>query len=288
MFNVRSIVVTLLAIICGGIAVMGAQGLVASKSGGAPAARMVQVIVPKRDLDRGELLEETAIEVVQWPEAAASKYMIRERKSAQGRRAKVALVAGEPLLDGKLAARGEFLSPGGLIGEGMRAMCIQFQTPAAAMAGLIYPKDRVDLYVADRVGGANPSTKSRLLLGNVEVFAIGDQVSMRKAKEGEKSKDIQTTSVTFHVSIQDAAILDAARADGQLSIGLRNPKDKEVAVQVADSTAPNLEPVQPASSVAPVKPKARKTVVKPAVSKPMLFLRGNDSQLMTHSWTSGR
>jgi Flp pilus assembly protein CpaB len=94
--------------------------------------------------------------------------------------------------------------------------------------------------------------------------------------------------VTFHVSIQDAAILDAARADGQLSIGLRNPNDKEAAAQLADSSASNLEPVQPASSVAPVKPKARKTVVKPAISKPMLFLRGNDSQLMTHSWTSGR
>jgi Flp pilus assembly protein CpaB len=125
-------------------------------------------------------------------------------------------------------------------------------------------------------------------LANVEVFAIGDQLSARKEKDKEKSKELQSTSVTFHVSVKDAAILDNARADGQLSIGLRNPKDKQVVVEVVELPEPTSDSVQPASLVAPSEPPSRREVVKPAAVKPMLFLRGNDSQLISRSWAPGR
>jgi Flp pilus assembly protein CpaB len=287
-FNVRSIVVTLLAIICGGIAVMGAQGLVGAKSVGGGKTPMVKVLILKKDLERGGLIDETLVDLVDWPEAASSEFMLKDIKAARGRRAKADLFAGEPILDGKLAAKGEYLSPGDLIGEGMRAICIQFQTPAAAMAGLIFPKDRVDLYIAERAGGGSASPKSRLLLGNVEVFAIGDQLAVRKDKDKEKSKDLQVTSVTFHVSIEDAAILDAARVEGQLSIGLRNPSEKQLAVAPAVFSQPVNEPVPAIAPETPSKAPVRKSAVKPATPRPTLFLRGNGSELFTHSWANGR
>lgn len=288
MFNVRSIVVTLLALICGGIAVMGAQGMVGANNRGAAGLKTVRVLVPKATIERGSVLDETLLEWAEWPESAATKHMLTDLKAAASRRCREELVAGEPVLDGKLAPRGEPLTAADMIGEGMRAMCVQFQTPAAAMAGLIFPRDRVDLYINEsaRDGRSNPT--SRLLLANVEVFAIGDQLSARQDKDKEKSKELQSTSVTFHVSVKDAAILDAARADGQLSIGLRNPKDTESELAVVELSEPPAEAVQPASSVAPLKSQPKKAVAKPAASKPMLFLRGNDSQLISHSWASGR
>jgi pilus assembly protein CpaB len=288
MFNVRSIVVTLLALICGGIAVMGAQGMVGANNRGAAGLKTVRVLVPKTTIERGGVLNETLLEWAEWPESAATKHMLTDLKAAASRRCREELVAGEPVLDGKLAPRGEPLTAADMIGEGMRAMCVQFQTPAAAMAGLIFPRDRVDLYINEsaRDGRSNPT--SRLLLANVEVFAIGDQLSARKDKDKEKSKELQSTSVTFHVSVKDAAILDAARADGQLSIGLRNPNDKELAGVIVEMAAPTPDLDQPATPAVPLKPQPRKTVAKPASAKPMLFLRGNDSQLFSHSWASGR
>jgi pilus assembly protein CpaB len=287
-FNVRSIVVTLLALICGGIAVMGAQGMVGTNSVGGGKTPLVKVLILKKDLERGGVVDETVVEVVDWPESSSSRYMLKDVKAAKGRRAKADLFAGEPILDGKLAPKGEYLSPGDLIGEGMRAISIQFQTPAAAMAGLIFPKDRVDLYIAERAGGGSASPKSRLLLGNVEVFAIGDQLALRKDKDKEKTKDLQFTSVTFHVSIEDAAILDAARVEGQLSIGLRNPSEKQMAVAPAVFSQAASEPVPAIAPEAPVKAPIRKSAPKPAAPRPTLFLRGNGSELFTHSWANGR
>jgi Flp pilus assembly protein CpaB len=288
MFNVRSIVVTLLALICGGIAVMGAQGMVGANNRGAGGVKTVRVLVPKQAIERGSVLAENLLEWAEWPESVATKHMLTDLKAASMRRCREDLVAGEPVLEGNLVPRGEPLTAADMIGEGMRAMCIQFQTPAAAMAGLIFPKDRVDLYINEpaRDGRSNPT--SRLLLANVEVFAIGDQLSARKEKDKEKSKELQSTSVTFHVSVKDAAILDNARADGQLSIGLRNPKDKQVVVEVVELPEPTSDSVQPASLVAPSEPPSRREVVKPAAVKPMLFLRGNDSQLISRSWAPGR
>jgi len=288
MFNVRSVLVILLALICGGIAAMGAQGMVRVNNRDAGRAKTVKVLVPKVALERGTPIDESLLEWAEWPESPAVKHMVRDMSSATGRRCREDLSAGEPIVEGNLAARGEIPSAATMIGEGMRAICIQFQTPAAAMAGLIFPKDRVDLYLTEpaRAGSATPS--SRLLLSNVEVFAIGDQVTARRDKEKEKSKELQATSVTFHISVKDAAILDAARSEGQLSIGLRNPTDTEVSLPEPVSPDPGLDSVQPALSVLPTEQPVKKATAKPAVSKPILFLRGNDSRVIKHTWAQGR
>jgi len=284
MFNTRSIIVTLLALICGGLAMMGVQGVMGPRSGGGATTSTVQILVPKVTIPRGSLLDETTVEFMEWPEVPAVKYMIKEMKALSGRRSLETLYAGEPLLDSKLGLRGQIPSAAMMVGEGMRAICIQFPTPAAAMAGLIFPKDRVDLYLTERADSANAEPSSKLLLGNVEVFAIGDQLESRRDKEKEKSKDLQMTSVTFHVLEKDTEILEAARLEGQLSIGLRNPNEK----QVADLPVPSISSevaVQPASDIKPVVPRKAKSVPVP---QPIMIFRGNSVGLVDSPRASGR
>src|SRR5262249_24805780 len=136
------------------------------------------------------------------------------------------LVKGEPVLDGKLAARGSARGMAALIPKGMRAFTIETPNVSSGVGGVILPGNKVDGLPPVKspsddkiVGGPRTNT----LLQNVEILAVDQRV---EAPSDNKMNTNELRSVTLLVTPDQAAKLTLGQNNGQLHLSLRNPEDQ--------------------------------------------------------------
>jgi len=116
----------------------------------------------------------------------------------------------------------------------------------AGVAGLIKPRDRVDVIgtiavMSSTPGGSRSSMETLTILENVTVLAIDNRTAEhanlpeRLRREGRSSY----TSVTLSVSPQEARIITLAQAmsQGMLTLALRNPADNSTDVDRVSAEA---------------------------------------------------
>jgi pilus assembly protein CpaB len=146
------------------------------------------------------------------------------------------MVAGEPVLDGKLGARDAGRGLAALVPKGMRAYTLVPSrtgtnpglNAALSVAGFILPGNKVDVLLnlkgsaSDDTGGGSTTT----LLQSIEVLAV-DQKLDAPADNKNNLKDLG--SVTLLVTPDQAALLDLGENLGQLSLSLRNLSDTDSA-----------------------------------------------------------
>ena len=189
----------------------------------------VDVLVTGRNIPPGDRLGSTGLQWRAWPREGLSPEMITKDampdalEKMQAARARVSMVAGEPILSNRIIAPGEsgFLSA--ILPEGMVAVAISV-SDLTAVGGFVLPNDRVDVVftrsVTDRNG--NKNAVSEAVLTNVKVLAINQ--TLASGTDNATVPDAQTA--VLELTPKQAEVLGKLLTAGQISLALRSLADE--------------------------------------------------------------
>ncbi len=208
--------------------ILGGNKQVAEKK---PEIITEKVLVAAADIGLGGRVSGGTLKWQEWPKTAISSRYItnKQRPNAltkfTGATARATIVAGEPILDGKLVKAGDGGFMAAILPSGMRAISVKI-SPETGAGGFILPNDRVDVIVTRRErhrGSGGDVHVSETVLTDVRVLAI-DQ-----ALNGEKNKkDGQVAlgkTATLALRAAQAERLALAEARGDISLALRSMAD---------------------------------------------------------------
>jgi pilus assembly protein CpaB len=176
------------------------------------------VVVATRALAAGTILGPMDIKVVEWPAELAPAAYLSDQSAVLGRGVVSAISAEEPLLDAKLARRGQ---GGGLpvvIPEGMRAVSVKVDE-VIGVAGFVLPGTRVDVLATF---GDGQEAVTRVILQNVEALAAG-----QTTQPDAEGKPQTVPVITLLVTPEEAEDLTLAATQGQIQLALRGILDEE-------------------------------------------------------------
>ncbi|PCJ70443.1 MAG: Flp pilus assembly protein CpaB [Rhodobiaceae bacterium] len=249
--NAMRIGILALALVAAGLAAFLARSLVGDEQQVQVATpqvveqQLAEVLVAATNIAIGQRVGKSDIVWQSWPDAAiVSSYVTRDVQPNAlevfaGAIARSPLLAGEPVLAGKLVSfeNAGFMSA--LLSPGMRAVAMKI-SPETSAGGFILPNDRVDVIVTMRVrgGGAVESGdgrdgyRSQTLLTNVRVLAIDQTV-----QELEGEQVVVGKTATLEVLPEQAEDFALAEAQGTVSLSLRALADMKGAGQVPRSGA---------------------------------------------------
>jgi pilus assembly protein CpaB len=125
----------------------------------------------------------------------------------------------EPVLEGRLAARGSGLGLAPIIPTGMRAVSVRVND-VVGVAGFVLPGMRVDVLVTGRPPNFN-GTITSTALQNIVVLTAGTVLQPES-----RGQAINTPVVTLLVTPEQAEILTLAGNEGRIQLVLRNGSDQ--------------------------------------------------------------
>ncbi len=127
----------------------------------------------------------------------------------------------EPVVEGRLAARGSGLGLAPIIPAGMRAVSVRVND-VVGVAGFVLPGMRVDVLVTGRPPNYE-GTVTTTVLQNILVLSAGQTLQPEP-----RGQAINTPVVTLLVSPEQAETLTLAGNEGRIQLVLRNAVDQSV------------------------------------------------------------
>jgi pilus assembly protein CpaB len=231
----RSIAILVLALAAGLLASVGAYRVLAHYQTAAQELENISeaVVIAAVSMEIGETVTARHVKLVSWPKGSISSGTLRTVDGAEGRIVRTSIVAGEPLLEAKLApsiaGRGGVMPM--LVPEGQRAVTIKVDD-AIRETGFILPGSHVDVVVS-MVRAGTTLRVAKLILQDVVVLAAGQTVEMRD------NKPVQVTTVTLSLTPEQTERLALAQTDGRVMLTTRNFTDKKL-VRTRGVTAASL------------------------------------------------
>jgi pilus assembly protein CpaB len=219
MKNLKALGLILIALLIGLAAASYATGWVSRQAGIASN----KVVVAAVDIELGSKINAEMLSSVDWPSSATPPGAFKDAKALQDRIAKVGVLRGEPLLEGKLAPLGTLGGLSAVIAEGKRAMTVRVND-VVGVAGFALPGNYVDVMVnaqQEKAGGEEGKQISKTVLERVLVLAVAQEAG----RDDTKPKVV--SAVTLELSLEDSEKLDLARSVGTLSLVLRNQVDQK-------------------------------------------------------------
>ncbi|SCK30779.1 pilus assembly protein CpaB [Variovorax sp. HW608] len=246
MRNLKAISLMILAVLLGLAAAVYAAGWVARK--GSIASN--KVVVATVDIELGSRINEQMLSVTDWPSGSLPPGTYSDLKDLQERVAKVGILRGEAVLEGKLAPKGTQGGLSAVISPGKRAMTVRVND-VVGVAGFALPGNYVDVVVhaqQDKGKGEEARPISKTVLERVLVLAVAQEAG----RDDTKPKVV--SAVTLELSLEDSEKLDLARSVGTLSLVLRNQIDGDT-VATDGITKNQLFGIKeaPAAALAPAK-----------------------------------
>jgi pilus assembly protein CpaB len=258
----RKIVLLVGALIVAAITAFFARTLIAGSS--APQAGAVvmapvvdgpEVLVATRALPVGTILDATALKYQPWPkELVDNAYYLKDKtnlQSLQGTVVRSEITAGQPVTQGALVKPGDRGFLAAALGPGMRAVTVPVSAQAA-VAGFVFPGDRIDLVLTQTVpggGDGEPLKVSETIMRNIRVLAT-DQRTDNLVGEDGKTQVRTFSNVTVEATPKMAEQVAVAQTLGSLSLSLRSIADNSAeledaiasgAVKVPNSDDPKAE-----------------------------------------------
>jgi pilus assembly protein CpaB len=213
----------MLALISGTAAALGIRQLRNGNSGNVKT-ETAMVVVAKEDIARGTMVSNDMVSTRPWPKDLMPPSALTSVEECLDRASLAPIVAGEPILDVKLASREAGRGLAALVPKGMRAYTIQTCRDASNVAGFILPGNHVDVLLT-LTGGRDDGTgggSSVTLLQAVEILAVAQRLDA----PAENKMDLkELRSVTLLVTPDQAAVLDLGQNMGKLTLSLRNTQD---------------------------------------------------------------
>jgi len=178
------------------------------------------VIVAAQDLAVGVKFEPIHLKEVAWPKNLLPAGTFSDTSKLLGRISRMTMVAGEPILESKLAPIGSSSGFSSLIPPGMRAMTVSVNV-VSGVSGFILPDAHVDVLVTVTSPNNKEESKTKIILEDVLVLAV-DQTFER-----EDDDPVKVQSVTLLVDPNQAEKLALAASEGKLQLVLRNSVDRD-------------------------------------------------------------
>ena len=185
------------------------------------ATDMRDVIVASKPLSVGTTVKPTDIKLakvqaVDFPKGAFSKpEEVIDRPLISN------ILMDEPILEGRLAARGSGLGLAPVIPVGMRAVTVRVND-VSGISGFVLPGMRVDILVTGQPPASN-GTVTVTPLQNMLVLSAG--TSMQPDAKGQA---IQAATVTLLATPEQAETLTLANNEGRIQLVLRNGSDQTI------------------------------------------------------------
>lgn len=178
-----------------------------------------RVLVAQRSLPVGTIVTQDAIGFQAWPtELVQDAYFIDGEADVTqllGTVVRFPITAGEPVTQGGLVAPGDRGFLAAALSPGMRAITVPVNANTA-VAGFVFPGDRVDLLMTHDAGGLKAT---ETILRNLRVLAT-DQSTSQNTVDGRTSVRAFST-VTLEVTPKIAEKISVAQTVGTLSLSLR-------------------------------------------------------------------
>jgi pilus assembly protein CpaB len=259
----RKLILLVGALVVAGVTAFLARSLIAGSAApqaaamgqvaAAPVVDGPEVLVATRALPVGTILDASALKFQPWPkELVDGAYYLRTKtdlKALQGTVVRNAITAGQPVTQGALVKPGDRGFLAAALGPGMRAVTVPVSAQSA-VAGFIFPGDRIDLMLTQSVpgGGDGPPLKvSETIVRNLRVLAT-DQRTDNTVGEDGKTEVRTFSTVTVEATPKIAEGIAVAQTVGALSLSLRpladTPGELEEAIasgSAKTSDDPHLE-----------------------------------------------
>lgn len=186
------------------------------------ADKLVKVVVPKRNLERGWRIRGADLAIREMPAKFVHKGIVTttQYKVAEGQRLTYAIDQGKPLLWAHLES-GKVPTFSGKLPEGYRALTFPVDK-INSISGFLQPKDKIDLILTYK---PKKNELTRPLIQNLLVLATG--VTTKPNKMGTGKKTTSHSTLTVQVTPKDAERIILAQSAGKLTAVLRHPDDKE-------------------------------------------------------------
>jgi pilus assembly protein CpaB len=240
---------------------------------------MEMIVVAAVNMTMAETITPQHVKLLPWPVKSVPPGAVRTMADAEGRVVRGSIVAGEPLLDGKLAP--QLAGKGGLmpmlVPEGQRGVTIKVDD-AIKESGFVLPNSRVDVLVSMPKEKNSQDRISKVIIQDVTVLAAGQTVELRD------NKPVTITTVTLALQPAQVERLALAQSEGKLTLAMRNLRDNEIVTTKGVTAASLLSDAAPsAASVAVVKSTPKSAPVKVSAPLPpprvethsVTVLRGN-------------
>lgn len=251
----RTLVLLLLATVCGALASWIAYRQVTLPAPTQTGPKTVPVVVAAFDMPYGDAVEAAKLKLVAWPEESLPEGVYTKFEDAIGKLATTQILKGEPITDRRVADNLGGSALANLIEKDKRAMTVRVND-VIGVGGFLLPGNRVDVLATRRVRGDDGQrAETRTILKNLKVLAVDQQART------DKDDPVVVRAVTVEVDPKQAELLTEATQEGPVQLVLRNPMDADVAGEP--------EPPPPAPVVAKRKTEPKKLAPPPPPPEPV-------------------
>lgn len=258
---------------------------------------MRDVVVTTRPLSVGALIKPADVKLSKVPAQAFPKGAYSKVEEVLDRGVISNMLLEEPILEGRLAAKGSGLGLATEIPVGMRAVTVRVND-VANVAGFVLPNMHVDVLVTGHPPGGD-GDMTTTCLQNMLVLSSGTTL-----QPDARGQAINSPTVTLLANPEQAETLTLANTDGHIQLVLRNSTDSSVeqtpgryveelysghrrapakeTTPVAAAPKPRPKPVETAKLAPP--PPAPVVVMPPAPPPPpdqVIEFRGNTRTVET-------
>src|SRR5262245_38428855 len=179
------------------------------------------LVVTARPLGVGVMVKPADIKVIKVASVAFPKGAFSKVEDVLDRPVISNVLMEEPILEGRLAAKGSGLGLAPTIPVGMRAVTVRVND-VAGVAGFVLPGMRVDVLVTGRPPNSDGSMTTTVLQ-NVLVLSAGQTI-----QPDARGQAMPAPSVTLLVDPEQAETLTLAGNEGKIQLVLRNSSDQTI------------------------------------------------------------
>jgi pilus assembly protein CpaB len=176
------------------------------------------IVVTTRPLSVGGMVKPADVKIVKIPAEAFPKGAYSKVEEVLDRPIISNILLEEPILDGRLAAKGAGLGLAPEIPAGMRAVTVRVND-VAGVAGFVLPGMHVDVLVTGRPPGGDGDITSTVLQ---DMLVLAAAQTLQPDARGQA---IQAPTVTMLATPEQAETLTLANIDGRIQLVLRNSSD---------------------------------------------------------------
>lgn len=196
-----------------------------------------RVVVTKKDINEGETIDETMLEVEEKPVDFIEPGAFNDPEPAVGMIALAPIKEGEQLLQSKVIKPGPITGLSLQVSPSKRALAVPV-SETNAVAKLLNPGDRIDIVAALDVGkGVNQRREVKTIMQDVVVLSTGvrivNELPFALEKQGKDTMvvplrgDLSFTTITIEASPEESQdlIYLLSTSPGSIFMTLRHPTD---------------------------------------------------------------
>ncbi|QIK77715.1 Flp pilus assembly protein CpaB [Sphingomonas piscis] len=205
-------------------------GAGAEQAAAAPVPQGPKVLVAKRALPVGTIIDQESLAFQPWPQELVQSAYYLEGAPESDLTKLIGTVVRNPITAGQPVTRGALVGPedrgflAAALAPGMRAITVPVNV-IGGVAGFVFPGDRVDLMLTQSINnGDGPALNvSETVVRNLRVLATDQRVDSKD----EQGKTVVRTfsNVTLEVTPRIAEKVVVAQTVGNLSLSLRSIAD---------------------------------------------------------------